>query len=115
MNNDNNNTKYFRMFDCPFEFSMGSLPIQCEPLNMITLGLRETDNINQMMTIIFLNIVSCCNVKQMGSRQSDHKKAADNINSDHIKRLPLYYYLRTLEDSNAFLSHLNNNQQVGHK
>ena len=93
MNNDNNNTKYFRMFDCPFEFSMGSLPIQCEPLNMI----------------------SCCNVKQMGSRQNDHKKAADNINSDHIKRLPLYYYLRTLEDSNAFLSHLNNNQQVGHK
>jgi hypothetical protein len=41
------------------------LKLQRKPLNVITLGLRETDTINRMMTISGF-LVSHCNVEQMG-------------------------------------------------
>ena len=59
--------------------------IQWKPLFVITLGLREIDNIKQMIQTRPVNLY---NVEQMGPMKSDHKKD-DNINCDNIKRLAL--------------------------
>jgi hypothetical protein len=53
--------------------------LQGKPLNVITLGWRESDNINQ--------IYSYSNVKQMVLIKYDYNKwlISYNINRDHIK------------------------------
>jgi hypothetical protein len=45
------------------------LKLQRKPLNVITLGLRETDTINRMMTISGF-LVSHCTVEKMGPYDS---------------------------------------------
>jgi len=45
------------------------LKLQRKPLNVITLGLRETDTIDRMMTISGF-LVSHCNGEQMGPYDS---------------------------------------------
>jgi len=49
---------------------------------VITLRQRETDNINLMITINSFYI----NTLQLGPLKSD---LSENINRDHIKRLPM--------------------------
>jgi hypothetical protein len=45
-----------------------------KPLNVITLGLRENNNINQMITITGFYIESYCNIEQIDHSQSDPNK-----------------------------------------
>ena len=64
--------------------------VQRKPLNVITLGPRETDHITQMITISksIPYLSSLKSVYRPLTNQSH--KPIDNIISDHIKRLPLY-------------------------
>jgi hypothetical protein len=48
--------------------------IQWKPLIVTTLGLRENDNNNQMITITGFYIESYCNIEQIGPSQFDHNK-----------------------------------------
>jgi hypothetical protein len=59
--------------------------IQWKPLNVITLGLKETENINKTITKTEFSCTKHCNVEIMGPRQ-----VVDNIDHDHIMQLSLY-------------------------
>ena len=59
--------------------------IQWKPLNVITLGLKETENINKTIIKTGFSCTKYCNVEIMGPSQ-----VVDNIDHDHIKQLPLY-------------------------
>jgi hypothetical protein len=71
-----------------------NIVLQWKPLNVITLGQRETDIINRVITLTkqALSLVDCKNYKlALNNFNLLITLHNENINCDHIKRLPLNY------------------------